>query len=155
MRTHHSTQSGSRFRTGSHFVLAVLLTGLVMFGMLAMHGISAGGAAALQSPTASASTKHVEAGTAQSAGSPQAAAKAGHALGQPPAPAAAPCANCSTDDLSMAPNCGAAVVPGPVVLPMDRAPGSSQLVRARPTVLAGDFAAAPRPSLTLLCINRC
>lgn len=154
MRTHQSTHCGSRFRTGSHFVPAVLLAVLVMLGMLAMHGITAVGAAAQQSPTAPASSMHAASASPQSAGSPQAAAKAGHALGQPPAPAAW-CANCSAGELSMAANCGAAVVPGPDVLPMGRAPGSSRRVQTGPKLPAGDFAATPRPSLTLLCINRC
>ncbi len=158
MRAHHSTRSGSRNQTGSHFVLAVLLAALVMFGMLAMHGISAAGSAKLQSSTASGPALPGEGGSAPAASPHQAAtatmpaaAKAGHA----PEPVAVPCANCSTDELSMGASCGAAVVPGPVLPPVDRTPGTSRQMRAGPHVAAGDCLPVPRPSLTLMCINRC
>ncbi len=162
MRAHHSIHRGSRFRTGSHFVLAVLLTALVMLGMLAMSGISAGSAAAMQSPTASGPAMQGDAGTAPAANPQQAgsasvrtATTAAHAMEHPPAAAAVPCANCSTDELSMAANCGAVVVPGPLLQPTDRTPGTARPVRAGPQALAGECVPVPRPSLTLLCINRC
>lgn len=139
------TQSGSLSRTGSHFVLGTFLAVLLILGMLAMHGIHAGGTSSSQSTSgADALAKHGET-------SPVVAAPATVEM---PAPAAAPCANCAGDDVPMAANCMAAVVLA-VLLPRICMLRLSGQVRAGPSLPAKELAPLLAPSVTLLCINRC
>lgn len=140
------TQSGSRSRTGSHFVPGIFLAVLVILGMLAMHGIHAGGTSSNQS-SSGADVLAMHGGTAT-------VVAAATTVVPPPTPAAS-CANCVCDDLSMAVNCSAAVVLGLLLLlPRFRTVRHSGLVRAGPQCRTPGLPPPSTPSLNVLCINR-
>lgn len=139
------TRSVSRSRTGSHFVRGLFLAVLVIFGMLAMHGIHAGESASNQSSTADVLAMHGE----------TAIMVAATATVDPPTTSAELCATCAGHDLTMAANCMAAVVLGLLaLLPGLRIAKLPGLVRAGPQHRVLGLPLPSTPTLNFLCINR-
>lgn len=137
---------------GPGVIVGGILACLVMLGMLAMHGVHMGAhssqSSSFQSSTAATSSMHGQSTPASAIDDTVAHTGTGMAP-------AASCASCAPEQLSMAANCGAAVVLAFLLLLPGMLLGRPwQPVRAGPLLPSLGLPLPSAPSLNVLCINR-